>query len=205
MIKTTKTNDYLHINTGISNSPEGSTLLMDNKVFKDFNNKCEQITCGQIKLFDFNGEVAELEEEVEKSTSIDQMNDIDEDEEEEDEERDLTNLTWLTELRNQAIGFVNMALDEETKRDNELTTISVEQISIQPPSYHYSQQPENEILEKLNINILGQQNQRIILKVPEHKSDEIRAAKTLNQPKRPSPAERYEMFLNKIKRCLKLS
>lgn len=203
MIKTTNPNDYHQlIKKGTNNMSEVSTILIDNKTLHELKKECEQITGEEINLFKYDHDLVELEEdEDENCTSTDQAEDNDD--QEEDEERDLTNLTWLTELRNQAIGFVNMALDEEMKKDNEFTKVSTEQISTQRTSSSYCKQPDKELPKTLTTNILGQQNPRQnILQMCQQKNDETRVAKASNEPKRPSPAERYDMFLNKIKRCV---
>lgn len=199
MIKANNPNDlYQHIKKDSNNLSEVSTILIDDKTLQELKKECEQITGEEINLFKYDHDLVELEEDEDEncpSTAEDN------DDEEEDEERDLTNLTWLTELRNQTIGFVNMALDEEMKKDNEFTKVSIEQISIQRTSTSFSKQSENEISKTFTTNILGQQNPRQnIVQTTQQKNEETRVTKPSNEPKRPSPAERYDMFINKIKR-----
>ncbi|KAM7341281.1 uncharacterized protein ACRADG_012215 isoform 1-T5 [Cochliomyia hominivorax] len=204
MIKTTKTNDYhQHINQNSINMSEVSTMLIDDKTLQGLKNECEQITGEEINLFQCIDDLVEREDEDDDNcTSTDQA---DYNDEEEEEERDLTNLTWLTELRNQAIGFVNMALDDETKKDNDHITVAIEQISIQPTPTPNRKLSENDMSTKSNSSISVQQNQRAnLLQITQQKEDETRKTKISNEPKRPSPAERYDMFLNKIKRDLEI-
>ncbi|TMW47059.1 hypothetical protein DOY81_007861, partial [Sarcophaga bullata] len=125
----------------------------------------------------------------------------DNDVEEEDDERDLTNLNWLTELRNQTIGFVNIALEEEPRTRNE--TVLTEQprtlLSVTPNCQYI----QGSTLCKTTENTLEHKKQHDALQITQHNSVERRNAMRIShQPKRPSPTERYEIFLNKIRRDL---
>lgn len=180
---------------------EETTFLLQNKILQHLKDGYNKMSYTDLKLLKYNNDEVQLEEDdVENCTSREQAEDNDEGEysveEDEDDERDLTNLTWLTELRNQTMGFVNMAFDEEPKKDNELKTVEDERISTHLPH----DVTGTEASFKAKTNILGQQNQRNIMQSSLKNSDEPRAVKMFNQPKRPSPGERYEVFLNKIKR-----
>ncbi|XP_037807615.1 forkhead box protein O [Lucilia sericata] len=183
---------------------EGSTILIDDKLLQDVRNEHDQITCNMYK---YNDDKIELDDEYdddeENYTSTDQADD--DNDEEEEGERDLTNLTWLIELRNQTMDFVNMTLEEDIKKDKNKIDISVptEQTTVQQGSQH-CQEFENELDFTPLTAKLEQKSQRVHTDISQHKSKETRAIKISNQQKRQSPAERYEMFLNKIKRELEI-
>ncbi|XP_046812690.1 uncharacterized protein LOC111689526 [Lucilia cuprina] len=151
-------------------------------------------------MYKYNDDKMELDDEYDDEgnyTSTDQADDdIDE---EEEGERDLTNLTWLIELRNQTMDFVHMTLEEEIKKDNKLaTSFHIEQMTVHQGLYH-CHEFENELDITPSTDKLEQKCQN-----SQQNSNETRAVKISNQQKRQSPAERYEMFLNKIKRELEI-
>uniref|UniRef100_A0A1A9WYD4 Fork-head domain-containing protein n=1 Tax=Glossina brevipalpis TaxID=37001 RepID=A0A1A9WYD4_9MUSC len=126
-----------------------------------------------------------LEEVVDK-----RENDCEEkvNEKEEDEEKDLTNLTWLTELRNQPITLVTMPLDETDE------TKSTSQKPISQNS-KYLQQTNAQLFYQVQ----SPTNRRIL-----NNEEENELINHQKEAKRPTPIERFEIFLNKIKRDLEI-
>lgn len=109
--------------------------------------------------------------------------------EDEEEERDLTNLNWLTELRDQTIGFGNIALEEDLAIRNEAINFSTEQSKTFLSGGTFCELTKNNLAHK-----------KRSFKTQHNFAEQQNAIKTSHHPKRPSAMERYEMFLNNIRR-----
>lgn len=183
-------------NDSYSNAETDKLSESESSILSDFNDKSHETGCHG-EFLKPNEDLIALENYDNKSNN----NNLDKDHEEEEEERDLTNLTWLTELRNQTIGFVNMQLDEEKQNDITIGVVDQKQQILKAGhSQQLSQHREN-FTTKSPLNLLEKQDRQKNMQ-EHHKTQGSQTGKIVsaNQAKRPSPAERYEMFLNKIKR-----
>uniref|UniRef100_A0A905AWL9 Fork-head domain-containing protein n=1 Tax=Glossina morsitans morsitans TaxID=37546 RepID=A0A905AWL9_GLOMM len=122
------------------------------------------------------------------------------DEKEDEEEKDLTSLTWLTELRNQPITLVNMPLDET----EEIKIKSQSQIS--KSSQYLPQATGRQFCQfqcpaKKGALSNGSLSGGLFNRKNREKTEIINHQK---EAKRPTPVERFEVFLNKVKRDLEI-
>ncbi|EDW83558.2 uncharacterized protein Dwil_GK13616 [Drosophila willistoni] len=125
-----------------------------------------------------------------------------------DEERELTNLNWL--LRNQNLTWpktIETHIDDELAQNIDLTAVSISDKSEHSPSPRRSPQLKS---NQLNQICNARQNtpkkhapQSIVNTfLTEPRKPLIRADPTPLPAKRPSPAERYDIFIGKVKRDL---
>uniref|UniRef100_A0A1B0BZG7 Fork-head domain-containing protein n=1 Tax=Glossina palpalis gambiensis TaxID=67801 RepID=A0A1B0BZG7_9MUSC len=122
------------------------------------------------------------------------------DEKDDEEEKDLTSLTWLTELRNQPITLVNMPLDEAEEIKNK------SQGQISKNSQYMPQETGRQFcqfqcpVKKCDLNNGSLSGAWVNRK----NREETEILNHQKEVKRPTPIERFEVFLNKVKRDLEI-